>query len=590
MGPKKAPAPAVPTDPLKNETFVEEMDTIRRHSEFLNIQIEKIRERIRLLQTMNDNGELSEDDNDVLRQLQTELVNTVKDFDDSTKKLVGLMGLSLVETELIELNKHEAERYSIDPIPNEGIGILSKVPKIFLPLAKTGNVHFGHDTTPRVGPNTLNKYKIERGNTPEDAPDELSPEEREKQIIQQSRDCYEQLSEKSKLVDALKAKLRDRQIQLCRINEANEKLQERLHEKLEGKLTDKRKSKQVTFEDVSEIKPPDSRASEFVKEYTKRLNDKILRMKELERLEREIQDEEEDKDIENRLNYFAKLEKANKRPEDSADKDADIVQSIKKFLDLGRYQSEESLNENLEGLTLMRKATGDRSKERDRMTLCCKNTDLLDCEKFNLDECKRKRRSHADKLTAIQRMAKSDRERHTYTNLLRKLQEQQETIYKLESEMKSLTDPSKMDLSEMLRDEANEEIREQYEDLTDVLADRRNVEKKCRNQGRLVKMREADIKRSLEVLQKELQKRKIHRLIIKAEACELKAMLAKCEEKRTLQETNESRLKRTLKSVTKGIKLKREEFEDKKVLIEKLNARIDHLERKYPVLTKTTMC
>ncbi|XP_026679774.1 trichohyalin-like [Diaphorina citri] len=215
---------------------------------------------------------------------------------------------------------------------------------------------------------------------------------------------------------------------------------------------------------------------------------------------------------------------------------------------------------------------------------------LLDCEKFNLDECKRKRRSHADKLTAIQRMAKSDRERHTYTNLLRKLQEQQETIYKLESEMKSLTDPSKMDLSEMLRDEANEEIREQYEDLTDVLADRRNVEKKCRNQGRLVKMREADIKRSLEVLQKELQKRKIHRLIIKAEACELKAMLAKCEEKRTLQETNESRLKRTLKSVTKGIKLKREEFEDKKVLIEKLNARIDHLERKYPVLTKTTMC
>ncbi|KAL1464557.1 hypothetical protein WDU94_004190 [Cyamophila willieti] len=121
------------TDPV----FYDELENNKRHAKFLVNQIKELKQKIHQAQKMTKSrkkGEknLSEESEAVLK-LQAEMLDIVKDLDETTKRIQVLIGLPNTERDQIEVNKLEVNRLGTNPVlPVKGYGILKKVPKIMV--------------------------------------------------------------------------------------------------------------------------------------------------------------------------------------------------------------------------------------------------------------------------------------------------------------------------------------------------------------------------------------------------------------------------------------------------------------------------
>lgn len=338
------------TDPLKNELFVEEVEALFNHALFLRDQIQRGRDQLKVLHKMNNKDDLTEADRKMVRQLQTELVNNVKDLDETTKKITGSLGLPVVEIDDIEVNKHETEKYGISPLPDQRKSILSRVPKILVPLSQGNIVRFGFDDKiadiqgNEVSNSSVDQY-ISAGtcsdyrkpsdkeitdhasiseitdhagiseitdhakiseitdharisthniiNTHHIATKEVDKNADPNSIITVSKECLEQLAVKDAILNDLKDQLYQRQCELIKLNAKNDQLK--------NKIDDMAKGQEKDDDDLT--------STEFVKRYAKRLRNKDKRIKYLETLGEEIEDAKEQEIFKKRLKYIKKLEK-----------------------------------------------------------------------------------------------------------------------------------------------------------------------------------------------------------------------------------------------------------------------------------------
>lgn len=115
-----------------------------------------------------------------------------------------------------------------------------------------------------------------------------------------------------------------------------------------------------------------------------------------------------------------------------------------------------------------------------------------------------------------------------------------------------------------------------------ILKAKLNEQREMKKQCRCVKLQEVQVKDSIEELKGEIAKSKASRLMVRAEIRQLKSQLKEMDAKdpQNLEKRKVLELKECLSKVTNELKKKREEFVDKKRLVEKLTARVEQWERK----------
>lgn len=218
----------------------------------------------------------------------------------------------------------------------------------------------------------------------------------------------------------------------------------------------------------------------------------------------------------------------------------------------------------------------------------------------DIDVCKMKRPSHVEKLRFVQQMVTNNVDKNRYTALLKKLQGHEENIGKLKKSIKklaSLTDSTTIerDMPDTIIEkmETNNKFRvacDKYEDVTTNLASKQDIKKRHRNECKLLDFGQNTVTSVIEKLEKYLNDRKTNNLIIQARIYLLKDKLIQCREKNEVKVANIIRIKEKLKEMVSTIIAQKEEFVDKKALIEKLHTRIVHYEKRYSNAIERSTC
>lgn len=314
------------SDPITNESLGEEVNALLNHASFLRDQLQRSREQLESLNEMRNQNELTDLDRKIVSQLQTDLVNIVKDLDETTKKIAALVGSPVVDIENIQLNKHESEKHGVTPLPYQRKSILRRVPKILVPLSEENVLRFGadeemFDEQGRISKSLISEEYLQakncwsndqilRGKVKDEVKirDKRDPES----VSKESKKCLDQLAEKDAILKNLKEQLQQRQCELMKLNAKNVHLKN----KIEDIRTQELEGQETPDDDLNN--------DEFDERFSKKLQEKII-FKDLENLREENEAEKKVQDIiKKRMKQIKKF----KRSYDTSTKRIENVKAI----------------------------------------------------------------------------------------------------------------------------------------------------------------------------------------------------------------------------------------------------------------------
>lgn len=197
-------------DPLTDPSVYEELESLKQHSVFICEQTRKDNEKLLLTTAMLQTGEFNEADIGVVKKLQAEVMDKVRNLDETTRRIQTLLGLPSVDVADIQVNKLESDKLGANPIASDKVnasyGILERLPK--LALAGDHQVQLTTGTAKAIRPR--------RGADVQ----EISEDEEERLEIQ--------LQARDRLQEILERKRKAKEAQVKRLQEANRILKETL--------------------------------------------------------------------------------------------------------------------------------------------------------------------------------------------------------------------------------------------------------------------------------------------------------------------------------------------------------------------------
>lgn len=122
----------MPTPDLVNPALNNELENLQKHSKHLIGEIRRSREivQVGLLFTRKNDVDVQENV-EITKLVHAEIMKIVRDLDDTTKKLQGLIDIPKIESDKIGLDKLDVSKRTTNPnLPAESFGILARVPKV----------------------------------------------------------------------------------------------------------------------------------------------------------------------------------------------------------------------------------------------------------------------------------------------------------------------------------------------------------------------------------------------------------------------------------------------------------------------------